>query len=195
MACLPFVFLALVQGCVLVEARSTTLVSANPIRKVVTLLQKMQKDVTDEGEKEKELFDKYMCWCKTGSSDLSASIAGSETSISDLGSSIKASEEKLAATKEDLATAQSDRSAAKTAMAEATALREKEAATFAALKAEYDANIHAIFKAVAALEKGAYGSFLQTADAAAVKKIAESTELNMNDDDRQELLSFLSQGP
>jgi hypothetical protein len=191
MAFLPLVILALVPGCALVEARNTATIAANPIRKVVTLLQKMEKDVTEEGEKEKALFDKYMCWCKTSGGDLSASIASSETSISDLGASIKATEAKNAQAKEDLATAQADRSAAKTAMAEATAIREKEAATYAALKAEYGANILAITKAVAALEKGAYTSFLQTTDAAAVRKLAEN-EQNMNEDDRQELRSFLS---
>jgi septal ring factor EnvC (AmiA/AmiB activator) len=182
---------ALVSGCALAEARDTALFTANPIRKVVTLLQKMQKDVTEEGEKEKELFDKFMCWCKTGSGDLEGSIAAAETSISDLGASIKATEEKLAQTKEDLATAQSDRSSAKTAMAEATALREKEAAAYAATKAEYGANILAIEKAVAALEKGMAGSFLQTATAEAVRKLAENAQ-NMMEEDRQTLLSFLS---
>jgi septal ring factor EnvC (AmiA/AmiB activator) len=189
----PLVLLALLAcgGATLAGARDTALVSANPIRKVVTLLQKMQKDVTEEGEKEKELFDKYMCWCKTGSGDLSASISSSETSISDLGASIKASEEKLAQTKEDLATAQADRSAAKTAMAEATALREKEAAAYASEKAEYDANILAITKAVAALEKGMAGAFLQTNTAEVLRKLVANQQ-NMMEEDRQELLSFLS---
>ena len=43
--------------------------------------------------------------------------------------------------------AQDDRAAAKTAMEEATAIREKEAAAFAAEKAEYEANIAALTKA------------------------------------------------
>eukprot|EP00425_Heterocapsa_triquetra_P009464 CAMPEP_0195130618 /NCGR_PEP_ID=MMETSP0448-20130528/143541_1 /TAXON_ID=66468 /ORGANISM="Heterocapsa triquestra, Strain CCMP 448" /LENGTH=74 /DNA_ID=CAMNT_0040168535 /DNA_START=11 /DNA_END=232 /DNA_ORIENTATION=- len=38
---------------------------ANPIRKVVTMLQNMQMKVTEEGEKEKELYNKFMCYCKT----------------------------------------------------------------------------------------------------------------------------------
>lgn len=50
-------------------------------------------------------------------------------------SAIEAAEGKLAQTKEDLKSAQDDRASAKSAMAEATALREKEAASFAAEKA------------------------------------------------------------
>jgi cytochrome c5 len=38
--------------------------TVNPIRKVVNMLQAMQKKVEAEGEKEKELFDKFMCYCK-----------------------------------------------------------------------------------------------------------------------------------
>jgi septal ring factor EnvC (AmiA/AmiB activator) len=191
---LPLVLLTLASGCALVAARNTALVAANPIRKVVTLLQKMQKDVTDEGEKEKALFDKYMCWCKTSGGELSGSIAAGQTSITNLGSEIKATSEKLAQAKEDLATAQADRSAAKTAMAEATALREKEAAAYAATKAEYGANIHAIFKAVEALEKGMAGSFLQTSAAEALRKLVASGSQNIMEEDRQQLLAFLSQG-
>ena len=53
----------------------------------------------------------------------------------------------------------------KKAVAEATALREKEAAAFPAEKEDSDANIKAITKAVAASEKGMAGSFLQTSAA------------------------------
>ena len=35
--------------------------AANPIRNVVTMLQTMQKKVEAEGEREQELFDKFMC--------------------------------------------------------------------------------------------------------------------------------------
>ena len=41
---------------------SSEAVRVNPIRKVVTMLQNMQKKVTAEGEKETALFEKYMCY-------------------------------------------------------------------------------------------------------------------------------------
>jgi len=44
--------------------------AANPIRKVVNMLQMMQKKVEAEGEKEQELFDKFMCYCKNSGGDL-----------------------------------------------------------------------------------------------------------------------------
>jgi len=165
--------------------------SLNPIRKVVTLLQAMQKKVTEEGEKEKEMHSKYMCYCRTNGGALSESISAGEAKTASLGSDIKSSEAQKVALEEALKQAQADRTAAKAAMAEATAIREKAAGAFAAEKAEYDSNIAAITKAVAALEKGMAGAFLQTQTAQVLKKLALG-KTDMLDVDRQDLLSFLS---
>jgi len=163
--------------------------AANPIRRVVTMLQKMQKRVVEEGKKEEQMFDKYMCWCKTGGADLQKSIAASNTKVPALQSDIEASEAEVAQLKEDLKAHQKDRSEAKAAMAEATSIREKEAAAFAKEKADLDANIDAITKAVAALEKGMAGGFLQTGAAQALKKLViERTD--MLEADRQDVLAF-----
>merc|ERR1719446_243641 len=105
--------------------------AANPIRKVVTLLQSMQKKVEAEGEREKDLYEKFMCYCKTGGGDLSASIGAAEDKIPSVSSDIEATEAKLSGAKATLKQAQGDRTAAKEAMAAATALREKEAKTYA----------------------------------------------------------------
>jgi len=163
---------------------------ANPIRKVVTLLQNMQKKVMAEGEREKDLYEKFMCYCKTGGGDLSGSIQAAEAKIPSVTSSIEAAEQKLTQTKADLKQAQIDRTAAKKAMDEATAIREKEAATFAGQKAEHDTNIAAVDKAVNALEKGMSGGFLQT-QAAQVLRVALAKQ-DMLEGDRQELTAFLS---
>merc|ERR1719469_1763168 len=134
---------------------------ANPIRKVVSMLQFMQKKVGQQGKDEEELYEKFMCYCKTGSGDLDASVSAANTKIPAVTSSIEVSEAKLAQAKQDLKQAQSDRSAAKGAMAEATALREREASDYATFRGESETNIAAIAKAVKALESGMSGSFLQ----------------------------------
>merc|ERR550532_940997 len=160
------------------------------VRKVVTLLQNMQKKVAAEGEKEKELYEKFMCYCKGGTAELSAAIKAAEEKVPAVSSNIEAAEGKLSQLKSGLSDAQASRAAAKDAMAKATAVREKEASTFASEKSDYETNIAAINKAVAALEKGAGSSFLQTRTAATLRKIAISVE--MSDLDRQDLVSFLS---
>merc|ERR1719453_1382150 len=137
-----------------------SLAAANPIRKVVTMLQAMEKKVQAEAEKEKELFDKYMCYCKTSGGDLSKSIGDANTKIPQLGSDIKEAEAKNAQLKEDLKQHQVDRSAAKQAVADATALRSKEAGEYAKEAAESKANIAAVAKATTAIEKGMGGAFV-----------------------------------
>merc|ERR1719355_391618 len=88
------------------------------------MLQNMQKKITAEGEKEKALFEKYMCYCSNAGGDLSKSIADADTKIPQLGADIKADEAALAQLKEDLKQAQVDRSAAKEAVAAMAQLKE-----------------------------------------------------------------------
>merc|ERR550532_3338796 len=160
------------------------------VRKVVTLLQSMQKKVEAEGEKEKELYEKFMCYCRGGTAELSASIKAAEEKVPAVTSDIDAMVGKISQLKSGLSEAQTSRDAAKAAMAEAKSIREKEAAAFAAEKSDYDANIAAIHKAVVALEKGMGSSFLQTTNAATLRKLVLGME--MADMDRQDITSFLS---
>jgi len=164
---------------------------ANPIRKVVTMLQALQKKVEGEGEKEKELYDKFMCYCKNGDETLAKSISAAEAKAPAVSGDIDAAEAQVKQLKSDLKSHQSDRAAAKAAMAEATSIREKEAATFAALKSEAEANIAAVNKATAAIEKGMAGSFLQTSDAQLLRNMVLGKN-DLQDYDREELTSFLS---
>jgi len=97
--------------------------SANPIRRVVTMLQNMEKKVAAEGEKEQELYEKFMCYCKNAGGDLSKSIADADTKVGQLPSEIKAAEANKKQLDEALKGHQTDRAAAKAAMAEASALR------------------------------------------------------------------------
>merc|ERR1719197_664917 len=76
--------------------------AANPIRKVVTMLQMMVKKVEAEGEKEKELFEKFMCYCKTSGGALEKGIADAEVKIAELQSEIEEAESKKAQLKEDV---------------------------------------------------------------------------------------------
>merc|ERR1711972_850358 len=87
--------------------------------------------------------------------------------------------------------AQADRTAAKDAIAEATALREKEAAVFAKYKSEHDTNIAAIAKAVDALEKGMAGTFLQTPAASVLRRVVMKSDLP--EIDQETVTAFLSQ--
>eukprot|EP00408_Alexandrium_pacificum_P063938 CAMPEP_0171176556 /NCGR_PEP_ID=MMETSP0790-20130122/11795_1 /TAXON_ID=2925 /ORGANISM="Alexandrium catenella, Strain OF101" /LENGTH=702 /DNA_ID=CAMNT_0011641447 /DNA_START=87 /DNA_END=2195 /DNA_ORIENTATION=+ len=165
---------------------------ANPIRKVVNMLQAMQKKVQEEGEKEKELHEKFVCYCKTSGGDLQQTIATAEAKVPSVGSEIKGAESQKIQMDEDLKQHQGDRSAAKSAMEEASAIREKEAASYAEERAMHTANIQSIDGAVTAISKGMTGGFLQTNGAKVLKSMLASQD--MLDVDRQTVLSFLSGG-
>merc|ERR1719161_2280483 len=152
----------------------------------------MQKKVVAEGEKEQDLFDKFMCYCKNGKGALSASIEQAKQTNDQLKSSIEETEATLKQMKADLKTAQSDRTDAKAAVAKATALREKEAAAFATESGELKTNIAATKKATAAIEAGAGGAFLQTSAGNKLKQL--SITMDISSVDREMLTSFLTQG-
>jgi len=155
------------------------------------MLQNLEAKVQGEGEKEKELHDKYMCYCKNSGGTLAKSISDAETKGPELVSAIEEGIGKLAQLKDDLKAHQSDRAAAKAAMATATALREKENAAFEATKTELETNLAGVAKATAAIEKGAGGAFLQTEAASSLKSFVMEKN-NMYEADRNDVLSFLS---
>jgi len=155
------------------------------------MLQKMQKRVEEEGEAEKQLYDKFMCYCKSGGKELEASISGASNKVSTLPAEVTAAEEKLVQLKDDIKERQADRAAAKAALAKATALRNKEAAEFAKLKAEADSNLLAVTKAITALENGIGAGFLQTRAAQDLRTFVMN-KADVEDVDRQVLVSFLS---
>merc|ERR1719438_631328 len=75
----------------------------NPIRRVVKLLQKMQKSVEAEGDKEKKLFEEFMCYCKTGTGDLTKSITAAENKIPQVSSALAAAEASKEQLEKDIA--------------------------------------------------------------------------------------------
>jgi len=173
-----------------VEARDGLRVSVNPIRRVVTMLQMMQNKIETEGKKEKVLFDKFMCYCTNGRTQLEDSVEAAETKIPKVESDIKELGAEVVQLSADIEKAKADRADAKSAIAEATAIREKEAAAYAKESGDYKANLAAMDKAIAAIEAGAGGAFLQTSGATVVRKL--SVQADMSDVDRDVLSSFLS---
>merc|ERR1740139_805637 len=157
------------------------------------MIQNLQAKVEEENEKEQELFDKFMCYCKTGVTTLEESISSSTAKVPKVQSTIEAAEASVKQIKADLKQHQTDRDAAKASSEKATGLREKEAATYATFKSDSDTNIAAMKKAVAALEKGAGGSFLQTTAAQSLRRFVVD-KANLADIDRDTVMAFLQGG-
>jgi len=169
-------------------------VGANPIRRVVNLLQAMQTKVEEEGEKEAELYEKFVCYCKNNKESLKASIVEAANRITQLETQVKEDTAAKNALDEELKNHKGDREEANKAIAGATKIREKDAATYAKESGDASTNIAALGKAVTALEKGlAGGAFLQTysKEAQVLKSIVTSTNA-LSGVDRETLASFLS---
>eukprot|EP00929_Paragymnodinium_shiwhaense_P083485 TRINITY_DN4451_c0_g2_i1.p1 TRINITY_DN4451_c0_g2~~TRINITY_DN4451_c0_g2_i1.p1 ORF type:complete len:711 (-),score=326.65 TRINITY_DN4451_c0_g2_i1:225-2357(-) len=188
-AAMPALLLLAVQEADAISSASRS--KANPIRKVVDLLKRMDEKITSEGKKSEQLFDKYMCYCKVTSTQLAASIDAAEDQIPQLVSKYKSAVATHSQLTEDLKGLKQSRIEAKEAVAKAVEIRDKEAADFAEQSANMQANIQAITKGVAALRKG-MGGFLQTSAAARLRSL--SLNVDMAGDDRDALSAFLATG-
>merc|ERR1719428_1022406 len=141
---------------------SATLHGANPIRKVVMLMQNMQKEVEAEGKKEKELYDKFMCFCETTGAETAKATSDATAKLDELASKIKEEGAESTQLEQEIGDHKKDREQAKNDLAEATNLREKEKGEYDALAADANTNIEALNGAIPAIEKGMGGAaFIQ----------------------------------
>mmetsp|Transcript_142382 Transcript_142382/g.246661 ORF Transcript_142382/g.246661 Transcript_142382/m.246661 type:complete len:725 (-) Transcript_142382:56-2230(-) len=199
MAAIIFLLTAVAPSAALIASREQLAVRAeaearvNPIRRVVSLLQNMQKKITAEGDEELALFEKFGCYCKTSGATLSESIAVAEAKVPEVGSAISETEAKVAQLTLDLKQHAVDRSAAKDAMASAKALRAKEAAAYAKDESELSTNIAALTKAISSIESGMVGAFIQSSSAQALRRVIVD-RADMSDFDRELVASFLGAG-
>merc|ERR1719326_1551177 len=166
---------------------------SNPIRKVVTMLQDMQKTVEAEGKKEEDLFDKFMCYCSGGEGALDASITQGKAQIEQLTASIERGTAEKSQLEQDLKTHKSDRTAAEETMKESTAMREKEAAEFAATSGDMKSNIASMVGALDALKKGLSAALLQTSTGNMLRNIIAHSPA-VRPSQRTLLMSFLESG-
>merc|ERR1719443_1733849 len=152
------------------------------------------KKVEEEGEKEKELYDAFMCYCKSGVGQLQGAVDDANKRIPELTSLIEELEALLGKLKADVELHKKDRAAAKAAIEAAVEIRKKEAAAAKTESVDNQVYIAALKKAIAALEKGMAGAFLQTSAATVLKRLLESDNQiigNLMEADRQDLTSFL----
>merc|ERR1719352_1985023 len=101
----------------------------------------MINKIEAEQKKEQALYDKFMCYCETADGELAKAIEEANVKIPQLESDIKAAVEEKARLETELNAHMSDREAAKKAMAQATAMREKENGIFLKDEASLKSNI------------------------------------------------------
>jgi len=165
----------------------------NPIRRVVTLLQNMAKEIEEEGARDAQLYNKFQCYCTGNTDKMSDEAKAASAKIDDLKAAVESQTAEKTRVDAELVEHKSDRAAAQAAIESATALREKEHAKYTEEAGDKKSSLDALAKAIPALEKGMGGAvLLQTRAGTAVKKIVE--QVSMDDYERRQVVSFLEGG-
>jgi len=181
------------SGAVKTSTAAQFRVRGNPIRKVVTLLQDLQKETEEEGDKEKALFEKYMCYCKDTTASLTKSSSDSTAKVSELEASIEEQSALKSQLEQDIVSHRSDRDAAVKAVKESTAMREKEAAEYGETSGEMKSNVQAMGGALEALKKGLSSELLQTSVGSTIRAIIDRSPA-IDDVQRDQINEFLQSG-
>jgi chromosome segregation ATPase len=164
-------------------------VAANPVRKVVALLQKMQATVKAESEKEKDLFDKFMCYCDGNTDGMSTAAKAAGQKITELNSQLESEKAEKSQLDQELIQHKQDRASAKKDLETGASIRAKEHEDYVASSGEQKSNVDAMTGAIAALEKGMGGAFLQSGASKRVAMVVRGTSA-LDDYERQTVLSL-----
>jgi len=127
--------------------------SVNPVVRVVKLLNEMQATLKKEMDDDEELFCKLKKWCNGNTYEKTEAIEAGQTKIAELEASIESLTAKSAALKEKIKELETEVAADKEALAEATAIREKEASEFQASENDDVQSIEQLKAALTVLAK------------------------------------------
>jgi len=167
--------------------------TANPIRKVVSLLQEMQKKTEDEGRNEEQLYKKFECYCKTSGEQAQKQIDQNADKTAELQSKIKEDSATAKAAEEAYTSAKKERAETKQKLSDGDAKRLKAKNAFESQKRDDEQNIAALSSAITTLEQKGGESLLQmknTHDFARLRKIVlVSTSLSAFE--KQSMNAFL----
>jgi len=167
-------------------------VEENPIRKITGMLEDMKAELEHEAETEAEVFEKAMCICESGSKELTGVIDHSSSEIERLTHKI----EKDTATKDkldkDIEIGEKDKVDTEESLAEATAIREKDAAKFAELEKTSMFSIDQLDRALPMFAKAGAAGLLQTNPRVHfnLKKLVQVTKY-LDNKKRSSILNFM----
>jgi len=154
----------------------------------------MQKEIEAEGAKEKELYDKFMCFCEGGEEELKKSIAEADATIETSTAAEKEQSAEKAGLEQDLIKHKSDRVAAGDDLEKATSIRGKESAEYETDMADQKTNYASISGAIPALEKGMGGaSLIQSNGVGFSKQIqkALAAAQTVSEMEKKDVMAFL----
>jgi len=132
-------------------AQATSPIS--PIRKVVTLIEEMKKQVEKDAEDDTAAYDKYMCWCETNRKEKTTAVKNAEEQIEDLTAFVQEAAAKESELKTEIAALEDDIADDQSALTTASAVREKESSEFQAEEADMKETRSLLDQAIKVLSK------------------------------------------
>lgn len=188
----------MMKACIIVLLSFQALVqpadsaAANPIRKVITLMQEMQKEIEVEKGKEKALFEKFMCICTEYPPELRQSIDEGGKKVDLLTSKIEEETANKGKLEQELKKHKEDKASAEKDLNQATMLREKEIAEYDSTTANTKASVEGLGKAIESLAKGSSAAALmQSGGVPQLEAMVETSEF-VSSWDRQRVVAFLT---
>merc|ERR1719310_1604762 len=182
------------QAALVAKAAAGEKTEANPMRKIIGMLQDMAKEIEREGEVEKEMYDKALCACEGGEKSLDVVIAESTAAIEEHSAALKSGTALKAQLEQEVKDHAAAEAQAEEDLSSATTLRDKEHAQFSAEEKDTETNIAALGKAIPAIEEGMGGaSLMQLPRMDKLRRFVEVTKY-LSSDARSGVLAFLDQG-
>merc|ERR1719240_489128 len=127
--------------------------TANPLGKVMELMDSLTAKITAEGEAEAKAFKEYFAWCDDAAANLHNEIKTGNNKQEDLEAAISKASADIEANTAKIEELSAAISADDKELAEATAVREKEVATFEASEKELVEAIDSLDRAIGILQK------------------------------------------
>lgn len=132
-----------------------------PLTKVIQLLKDMQKELHEEAKQDKKSYDEIMCWCKTNIEGKTKQVEDAKKKDDQLVADVQQFSAQASSLEVDLDDLKKDIAANEKALAEAVALRKKEAADFHQGETDLIQAINALKGAIVVLSKH-HDAMLQT---------------------------------
>merc|ERR1719399_2565534 len=102
----------------------------SPIKRVVSLLEKMRAELVAEADKEAEMYDKMVCWCETNEKEKKKAIADAEALEKELEAEIQERAAKFGEQATEIERLKEQIAEDTASLKEATSIREADAAKF-----------------------------------------------------------------
>jgi len=159
-----------------------------PIQRVVRLLKEMKSQLEKEADADAELYDQMVCWCETNEKEKTKAIADADAKDKDLTAEIEERSARFGVLQTEIAATKKLIAEETQALAEATALREKEYGEFTEEEKDMIQAITNLKNAIQVLSRVHGGSFLQLSPQimsslhAVLQDAAYKHELLMGDD-------------